>query len=127
MNMKKLYTFLYVFLYTIVAFAQHRYSGGSNLLYWAIVGGISSALIYLLYIGFVYGISFIRRIFKNKQCDSELDCQDDNFEQDSVEQNIISDDNRKISEKSCFRLLLTYCSITNDDNNNNITYTPMAT
>lgn len=99
MIMKKLYIFLYAFFCYTATFAQHSYSDGSNPLYWAIVGGISSALIYLLYIGFVYGISFIRRIFKNKQCDSELDCQDNNFEQDSMEQNIISNDNSKISEQ----------------------------
>ena len=59
--MKRLYVFIQLFLFCTLAFSQHPHSRGGNPLYWALVGGISAVMFYVLYLLFGLLTNFIKR------------------------------------------------------------------
>lgn len=59
--MKRLYVFIQLFLFCTLAFSQHPHSRGGNPFYWALVGGISAVMFYVLYLLFGLLTNFIKR------------------------------------------------------------------
>lgn len=59
--MKRLYVFIQLFLFCTLAFSQHPHSRGGNPLYWALVGGISAVMFYVLYLLFGLLTNFIKQ------------------------------------------------------------------
>ncbi len=71
MNQKRFYVlFVLAFTCCTTAFPQHPYSHGGNPLYWAIVGAISAAIIYIFYWGIYYLRDLVKRK-KNRIADSD--------------------------------------------------------
>ena len=67
--MKRLNIFVQAFMFCTLAFSQHPGSRGGNPLYWALVGGISAGLFYIIYILFVFFMKLVKRI---KSCDFNI-------------------------------------------------------
>lgn len=64
MNMKRLYVLTMLVLSCTLAFSQHPYSHSGGAFYWAIIGGISAVLLYLLRFLLIFFIATIKGAYK---------------------------------------------------------------